>query len=102
VKALRNKTSELSICILDQAAITKPEAIEDLKTLLDQNGGIWVLKEDGSEKEFLRRSKNFRLIIVGPSGLPSQNDPFRSQMQEIFMDFEYNAQELDVLFGLKE
>jgi MoxR-like ATPase/HEAT repeat protein len=106
VDALRDRASTgLITCILDEAAHGRPDVVEELHTLLDRDGGIWVVSEDGKTIEFLERPENFRLILAsntyGYEGVNLQSEAFRSRTHEIFMDFEYTAEELDKLLGIQ-
>jgi len=103
VKALQDSDSKLAVCILDEAGFAKPDVLEELNSLLDRDGGIWVVDEKG-ESQFLKRKENFRLILAsntyGYSGVNLQSEALRSRTQEIFMDFEFKAEELDAILGV--
>ncbi|KXK21636.1 MAG: AAA domain (dynein-related subfamily), partial [Armatimonadetes bacterium OLB18] len=96
VHALQDK-SKLVTCILDEAAFAKPDVLEELNSLLDRDGGIWIIDDHG-QAEFLARPEGFRLILAsntyGYSGVSLQSDALRSRTQEIFMGFEFSAEEL--------
>ncbi|MBF0105830.1 MAG: AAA family ATPase [Deltaproteobacteria bacterium] len=107
VEALRNakqNPGKKYLMILDEAAFARPDVLEELNTLLDHDGGIWVVGEDGQE-EFLERGDNFQLIMVsntyGYQGVQLQSDALRSRTNEIMMGFEYTAQEIDQMMGFK-
>ncbi len=102
VRALRDTSLKPVTCILDEAAFARPDVLEELNSLLDRDGGIWVQNEKG-QAEFLERPKNFRLILAsntyGYAGVNLQSEALRSRTHEIYMDFEYKAEELDKLLG---
>lgn len=106
VRALREAAAHPEkrvLCLLDEAAFAKPDVLEELNSLIDRDGGLWVLSEDGGTIEFLERPNNFRMVLssntYGYSGVSLQSEALRSRTQEIFMDFEFTASEIDVLLG---
>lgn len=100
--AITDPTKKIA-CLLDEAAFAKPDVLEELNSLLDRDGGLWVLSPDGSRVEFLERPDNFRLILssntYGYGGVSLQSEALRSRTMEIFMDFEFTANEIDVMLG---
>lgn len=106
VRALRAAIADPAkkiACLLDEAAFAKPDVLEELNSLLDRDGGLWVLSPDGSKIEFLERPENFRLILssntYGYGGVSLQSEALRSRTMEIFMDFEFTADEIDVMLS---
>ncbi|MCE9625394.1 MAG: AAA family ATPase, partial [Deltaproteobacteria bacterium] len=102
VQALRDSDSKLAVCLLDEAAFARPDVLEELNSLLDRDGGIWIVDGRG-RAQFLKRRKNFRMILAsntyGYGGVNLQSEALRSRTQEIFMDFEFSAEEIAVLLG---
>ena len=106
VRALRTAVADPTkkiACLLDEAAFAKPDVLEELNSLLDRDGGLWVLSPDGASVEFLERPDNFRLILssntYGYGGVSLQSEALRSRTMEIFMDFEFTANEIDVMLS---
>ncbi len=102
VRALKDRSGKPVTCILDEAAFARPDVLEELNSLLDRDGGIWVQNEAG-KAEFIQRPKDFRLILAsntyGYAGVNLQSEALRSRTHEIYMDFEFKAEELDRLLG---
>lgn len=106
VLALRHAAKhrdQKTVCLLDEAAFAKPDVLEELNSLIDRDGGLWLLSEDGERIEFLECPDNFRLILAsntyGYSGVQLQSEALRSRTQEIFMDFEYSGTEIDTFMA---